>query len=88
MTTHSQTLIAEHANGVLELIKRDIADGLYESTDPVTLDGFMVLHDFVDANDYVLEVLGWLPFEDTEWEFVNAITDAVDTLLFKQPITV
>ena len=84
----SPTLIAEHANTILALIRRDIKDGLYEDTDPVVLDGFMVLHDFVDANDYVLEVVGWLPFEDGEWDYFNAITDAVDTLLHEQPITV
>jgi len=88
MTTYSPTLIAEHANTILTLIRRDIADGLYEDDAPVVLDGFMRLHDFVDANDYVLEALGWLPFDDPEWEYVNAITDAVDTLLFEQPIVV
>jgi hypothetical protein len=88
MTTHSPTLIAEKATAILGFIRRDIAEGLYEDDEQVVLDGFMRLHDFVDANDYVLEVLGWLPFEDPEWEFVNAITDAVDTLLFEQPITV
>ena len=84
----SPTIIAEHANNILNLIRRDIKDGLYEDTEPVVLDGFMVLHDFVDANDYVLEVVGWLPFEDGELDYFNAITDAVDTLLNGQPITV
>lgn len=85
-TTVSPTLIAEHANGILDLIRRDISDGLYDHG--TVLDGFMVLHDFVDANDYVLERVGWLPFEDGEWDYFNAITDAVDTLLHEQPITV
>ena len=93
MTNHETvpTTAVEH---VLDEIARDIADGIYE--DAVALDSFAVLHDYVDANDYLILTAErfcphtWDPeFEDTHmlWqEWVDDLAVLVDARLVAEPM--
>ncbi|HEY7823672.1 MAG TPA: hypothetical protein VIG24_12595 [Acidimicrobiia bacterium] len=81
---------------VIAQLRRDIADGIYE--DAELLDSFSILHDYCDANDYILQAaeqfcrLPWNPDAEADhllWQdWVDEVADAVDTLLSKQPIVV
>ena len=81
---------------VLDEIRRDVAEGLYE--DAYELGSFGMLHDYVDANDYLTAASErFCRFHDrtgTEegymlWlEWTNELTDAVDTALYRKPIPV
>ena len=79
---------------VLAEIRRDITDGIYEGAD--LLDSFTTLHDYCDANDYIIAAAEkFCPHDpavdDGEWnllwqEWADDIADAVDTLLHSDPI--
>ncbi len=79
---------------VLAEIRRDITDGIYEGAD--LLDSFTTLHDYCDANDYIIAATErFCPFpndaESEEWgmswqEWGNDLADSVDTLLHSDPI--
>lgn len=95
-TAMDTSSISEALGFVLDEIGRDVADGLYE--DAYELGSFGMLHDYVDANDYITAASEqFCAFHDgtaTEagylrWlEWANALTDALDTALFKSPIPV
>jgi hypothetical protein len=87
--------VAEAAAWVISEIRRDIADERYEGAD--LLDSFCLLHDYLDANDYLISAAELFcthakpDSEDTYllWiDWTDAVADAVDTLLHEQPITV
>lgn len=81
---------------ILAQVHRDIARGVYWNAG--LLDSFSMLHDYCDANDYVIMAaekfcpLPWNPEEDVVhrlWQdWVDEVVDAVNTLLFEQPIVV
>jgi len=95
MTTTNDTVTTATAF-VLTLIRRDIGNGIYEDAD--RLDSFSILHDYCDANDYILEAaeqfcpLPWNPDAEADhllWQdWVDEVADKVDTLLSGQPIAV
>jgi len=95
MTTTIDT-VTTATQFVLALVRRDIANGIYEDAD--RLDSFSVLHDYCDANDYVLMAaeqfcpLPWNPDADDDhllWQdWVDEVADKVDTALSEQPIVV
>jgi hypothetical protein len=88
--------VAEAAAWVISEIRRDIADERYEGAD--LLDSFCLLHDYLDANDYLIsaaeQFCAYPNDSDSEdihvlWQdWTDAVADAVDTLLHEQPITV
>ena len=94
MTTEENPTIAQAIAFVLAEIRQDVADGLYEEA--AELDSFTVLHDYCDANDYIITAAEkFCPFSDdsdTEeshllWQdWGNEVCGAVDTLLNEQPI--
>ena len=96
MITENNLAITEAVEFVISQIRLDIQDGLYEEA--TQLDSFTVLHDYCDANDYVILAADYFcPFlndpdaEDTDmlWQaWTNDVADAVDTRLFIQPIAI
>ena len=95
MITQIDITITEATAFVIAEIRQDFADGLYEGAD--RLDSFSMLHDYCDANDYIIAAAEkFCPFsndsDDEEshllWQdWGNDVCDAVETLLFMQPIT-
>jgi hypothetical protein len=82
-TTISPTWTAEKAKQILDLVHADIREGLYTPLPGMTqLTSYADLHDFVDANDYIGEVMGWDALE----EEYHAVSILVDTLLSESPI--
>lgn len=80
----SPTWLAEKNKQVLDLIHADIRDGLYTPVPGAAtqLESYQDLHDYVDANEYVIEVCGW----DAYQEEYDAVAEAVDLYLNQQPI--
>lgn len=86
----------EAVHFVLAEIRRDVVDGLYEGAD--RLDSFTVLHDYCDANDYVIAAAErFCPHptvvEDGEWnekwqEWADEISMLVDVALAQRPVVV
>lgn len=93
MDTTDET-VTDAVDWVIAEIRRDVADGRYEGAD--LLDSFSLLHDHLDANDYLIHAAehlcahAWDPdSEETHllWqEWTDQVADAVDTLLNEQPI--
>jgi hypothetical protein len=95
MTTEKNPTIAQAIAFVIAEIRQDVADGLYE--DAPRLDSFTVLHDYCDANDYIIAAAEkFCPFSNDSdeeshllWQdWGNEVCGAVDTLLNEQPIQV
>jgi hypothetical protein len=94
MITEQNPTIAQATAFIIAEIRQDIADGLYE--DAPQLDSFTVLHDYCDANDYIIAAaekfcLFSNDSDDEEthllWQdWADEVCDAVDTLLNEQPI--
>jgi len=94
MITEQNPTIAQATAFIIAEIRQDIADGLYE--DAPQLDSFTVLHDYCDANDYIIAAAEkFCPFSDDSddeeshllWQdWGNEVGGAVDTLLTAQPI--
>jgi hypothetical protein len=82
-TTISATWTAEKAKQILDLVHADIREGLYTPLPGTTeLASYGDLHDFVDANDYIGEVMGCDALE----EEYAAVSDLLDLLLSEAPI--
>jgi hypothetical protein len=92
----TDTTVTTAAAFVLAAIRRDAAEGLYE--DAGRLESFGMLHDYCDANDYIIEASEkFCPFPD-DWVdeegyllwhgWQNEVADAVDTALFHEPVEV
>jgi hypothetical protein len=96
MITQIDTSITKATAFVIEQIRQDFAEGLYKAAN--RLDSFTMLHDYCDANDYIIEAAEkFCPFSDNPneednhlfWQdWSNEVCDAVETLLSTQPITV
>lgn len=67
-------LVSEYADAVMGLIHDDVLAGFV----PVTAASFSELHDHVDANEYVLQVMGADAFDVA---LANRVTDDVDSRL-------
>lgn len=92
------TTVSRAVELVLNEIRTDVVDGLYEEADGDALSSFGMLHDFVDANDYIQQAYDefcpapwrWSGQNDQSWyrfmEWNNAVTDGVDALLYQRPI--
>lgn len=80
----SPTWTAEKAKQVLDLVHADIRDGIYTPVPSTVneLQSFTDLHDYVDANEYLADVMGW----DALDEEYNAVADLVTVLLSESPI--
>jgi hypothetical protein len=85
MTTEiSPTWTAEKAKHILDLVHADIREGVYTPVPGTVteLQSFSDLHDFVDANEYLADVMGW----DALDEEYAAVSILVDALLSESPI--
>lgn len=83
---------------VFRSIRDDIARGIYEGAG--TLDSFTVLHDYCDANDYIIaaaEQFCSIPngadetemFSSIRWQaWCDEVADHVDNLLYQWPLEV
>lgn len=73
---------------VLEEIRRDAADGVYAriAERGETLNEFSVLHECVDANMYVLDLLDRVEEDHCMWCTFDAVADIVDAALWSNPI--
>jgi hypothetical protein len=83
----------EAVHFVLAEIRRDVVDGLYEGED--RLDSFMVLHDYCDANGYIIEAAEKFCPHDAAvddnllWqEWCDEVAMLVDTALAELPLVV
>ena len=80
----NQTRAIALADKVTILILEDVeAGGHYPSG--AVLDSFETLHDYVDANEYLIEVL---PDEDAPYELSNEVAGLVSRALAEGPIVV
>ena len=96
MITEQNPTIAEAIAFVIAQIQQDVAHGLYEQAPQ--LDCFAVLHDYCDANEYIIEASKkFCPLPEDALDeqgylllhgWQDEVCDAVDTLLNEQPITV
>jgi hypothetical protein len=80
----SRTQIGERAKKVFDLIRADLEAGLYDYVpgSVTELGSWSDLHDFVDANDYLDEVLG----SDATNEEYDEVSYVIDLLLSENPI--
>ena len=94
MTNH-EPVTREAVDHVLDQIREDINDLVYDGAEP--LDSFGVLHDYVDANEYLLAAAeAFCPHEPTgsteEWEvwngWVSELAAEVDADLARHPFVV
>ena len=71
---------------IIQLVQDDMTHDLYRPVDGTvtTLESFMDLHDFVDANEYLELALASDSLMD--WELRDAVCAEVDALLAKRPI--
>jgi hypothetical protein len=67
----------QFASEVLKAIDADIEDGVL----PPDVATFSELHDYVDANEYVLDVMGSVTSGDDDLALASAITSEVDRQL-------
>jgi hypothetical protein len=80
----NRTLIGERAKKVFDLIRADLEAGLYEHVpgSATELGSWSDLYDFVDANGYLDQVLGW----DATNEDYDEVSYVIDVLLSENPI--
>lgn len=85
----------ETAFEVYERIDMDVMDGYYDGADQ--LDSFMILHDYLDANDYLIEAAEQhfadpIGETDESWDrasrWMDQLAADVDALLSARPIAV
>jgi hypothetical protein len=68
-----------YAAELLNMIREDIASGQV----PATVSTFSELHDYVDANDYIIQssLYSHRNWSDDREETINRVTDLVDAAL-------
>lgn len=84
----NQSDIDNRAQRIIGLIHDDMIAGLIHDDSPIDeLEYFTDLHEFVDANEYVIQVMRGLELDAAEeLRAANRITNAVDQLLRANPI--
>lgn len=76
MTTTKSSQVNTYANQILAEIRHDIGTGQV----PVTAASFSELHEYVDANEYLIAIFGEnLALDDAQLAFENEILNEVDT---------
>jgi hypothetical protein len=80
----NQTRAIALADRVMALVLEDVEAGEFYPSG-ATLDSFSTLHDYVDANGYLIEVL---PDEVYPYELSNEVTEVVSRILAEAPIVV
>lgn len=77
--------VADAVHYAYHAVQRDVADGLYP--DGAVLDGFGILHDYVDANGYVLDAADACGLPD-DYATGSAIAEGVGVMLQARPVVV
>ena len=71
------------------MVEEDVRSGAVSAS---VVDGWWMLHDYVDANDYILQSLPvwfmdeWERWGDYHWSVIQRLEEATDALLRDRPV--
>lgn len=88
----SKRYSGDMVDALAEVVRASIVDDMRAGVVGASVvDGFAMLHDWVDANEYILQALGddgesALQWGDYMWSVVQRLEEGVDDLLRTRPL--